>query len=545
MSHLRRHAHGRPALARAVLGFLLLAPNLAEGDAGAHPPAQPVTTVITHGFQLFTTSKPDWMLAMGQQVLVASGGQGSILRYIPASGAWQTAGGAAPQPGAPLVLLFNWADESDGASIPGSNIGYTEAAADALYAALRAPSGDLGFSPVLGRLVHLIGHSRGCSVNSEVARRLGNAGIPVDQVTTLDPHPVAPPMTEGCGLTGPLDWGDAVPVRWSNVAWADNYWRKDTGLPGLCHDCDFDGMALPAAQVHNVNLNGPLGEGNGDLDDCLRGCRLEHSKVHVWYHGTIAGAGSDPDCAVNPSGTWYSGAEAGCSTWTCTGYARSAVAGGPRPPLGPGVPLTPTETLFNGSFERSYSGWLYHGGGGTGTIVVEPGSANRYLRLEPTKSSRTHNRTHLPVGATALRLDLLVVAPSGDDRLVVRLIGATGGVHALEPVALGTASGAWSTGVTIPLDAGIPRDAAYTIEFALVSQDGALTAVCGIDNASIQVSEGTGLAGDLNGDGVVNGADLGLLLAAWGSCPGCAADLDGNGSVDGADLGVLLVHWSA
>jgi hypothetical protein len=25
--------------------------------------------------------------------------------------------------------------------------------------------------------------------------------------------------------------------------------------------------------------------------------------------------------------------------------------------------------------------------------------------------------------------------------------------------------------------------------------------------------------GDLNGDGVVNGADLGILLGAWGACP--------------------------
>jgi len=49
--------------------------------------------------------------------------------------------------------------------------------------------------------------------------------------------------------------------------------------------------------------------------------------------------------------------------------------------------------------------------------------------------------------------------------------------------------------------------------------------------------------GDLNGDGVVDGADLGILLNAWGPCPGCPADLDGNGVVDGADLGILLNAW--
>ena len=46
---------------------------------------------------------------------------------------------------------------------------------------------------------------------------------------------------------------------------------------------------------------------------------------------------------------------------------------------------------------------------------------------------------------------------------------------------------------------------------------------------------------DLNQDNVVNGADLGLLLGAWGtSGPG---DLDNDGVVTGADLGLLLGAW--
>lgn len=47
---------------------------------------------------------------------------------------------------------------------------------------------------------------------------------------------------------------------------------------------------------------------------------------------------------------------------------------------------------------------------------------------------------------------------------------------------------------------------------------------------------------DLNGDGVVNGADLGIMLGAWGTAGG-AADVDGSGTVDGADLGTLLGNW--
>ncbi|MCA9283793.1 MAG: S8 family serine peptidase [Phycisphaerales bacterium] len=53
-----------------------------------------------------------------------------------------------------------------------------------------------------------------------------------------------------------------------------------------------------------------------------------------------------------------------------------------------------------------------------------------------------------------------------------------------------------------------------------------------------------GVPGDLNGDGVVDGGDLGILLAQWGPCSGCPADLNGDGSVDGEDLGLLLGYWS-
>ncbi len=48
---------------------------------------------------------------------------------------------------------------------------------------------------------------------------------------------------------------------------------------------------------------------------------------------------------------------------------------------------------------------------------------------------------------------------------------------------------------------------------------------------------------DLDGDGIVDGADLGLMLNAWGPCRGCPADLNGDGIVDGADLGLLLSQW--
>ncbi len=48
--------------------------------------------------------------------------------------------------------------------------------------------------------------------------------------------------------------------------------------------------------------------------------------------------------------------------------------------------------------------------------------------------------------------------------------------------------------------------------------------------------------GDLNDDGVVNGADLGELLSLWDTSDP-DADLNDDGIVDGADLGILLSNW--
>jgi hypothetical protein len=46
---------------------------------------------------------------------------------------------------------------------------------------------------------------------------------------------------------------------------------------------------------------------------------------------------------------------------------------------------------------------------------------------------------------------------------------------------------------------------------------------------------------DLTGNGLVNGADLGLLLGAWELT--ALGDLNGDGITDGADLGLMLTAF--
>ena len=50
---------------------------------------------------------------------------------------------------------------------------------------------------------------------------------------------------------------------------------------------------------------------------------------------------------------------------------------------------------------------------------------------------------------------------------------------------------------------------------------------------------------DLNGDCLVSGADLGLLLSSWGTCTSfpCLGDINGDGEINGADLGQMLGAW--
>ena len=71
-----------------------------------------------------------------------------------------------------------------------------------------------------------------------------------------------------------------------------------------------------------------------------------------------------------------------------------------------------------------------------------------------------------------------------------------------------------------------------------------------VASGTSQDSDGNGVPdscdcpADLDGNGAVDGVDLGVLLAAWGvTATGSLGDLDRDGFVDGADLGLFLAAW--
>ncbi len=66
----------------------------------------------------------------------------------------------------------------------------------------------------------------------------------------------------------------------------------------------------------------------------------------------------------------------------------------------------------------------------------------------------------------------------------------------------------------------------------------------GLELGDLLEETSVGCPGDLDEDGRVGGADLGLMLAGWGDVnDDPSADLDGDGRVSGGDLGLLLAAW--
>jgi len=51
--------------------------------------------------------------------------------------------------------------------------------------------------------------------------------------------------------------------------------------------------------------------------------------------------------------------------------------------------------------------------------------------------------------------------------------------------------------------------------------------------------------GDFNDDGIVDGADFGAIIAAWGPCKDCPEDMNGDGQIDGSDVGLFVAVWGA
>jgi hypothetical protein len=235
--------------------------------------------------------------------------------------------------------------------------------AAAVLPRLLEPIAGITSVPLVAEPLHFIGHSRGGSLLAELTKLLGEYGIWVDQLTTLDPHPVDG-VREPTGIIDfsllPAiilnpNYGDSPVNAYSNVVFADNFWREDQqnvnldillqplvaaafGDPLADIEIDdpdglLDFWGQPVAGAANFQLSemrledGPLLTNPG-YNFPLGG---EHADTHLWYHGTIDTSISAHDGEQSVPTDWYGGSH---PSRTTSGYNYSRIVGGTRPDAG-------------------------------------------------------------------------------------------------------------------------------------------------------------------------------------------------------------------
>ena len=117
--------------------------------------------------------------------------------------------------------------------------------------------------------------------------------------------------------------------------------------------------------------------------------------------------------------------------------------------------------------------------------------------------------------------------------------------------------GGWHRHVNYELqadDKGIRTSGVYRLDLSLYSTMGLadsqpFTIAFGYETSAEEAAEalaslepGADCPGDIDGNGTVDGADFGQLLAAFGS-DNPLADLSEDGVVNGADIGLILSFW--
>ena len=179
--------------------------------------------------------------------------------YVPT---WRRVSGRAPQntDAAEILVRLDWRQLA--------NDDYNTYQVAGLVAPVLLQNGFISEWPghALAELpMHLIGHSRGGSLVCELTKLLGQSGVWIDHLTTLDPHPL-----NNDGFNDfPYFQVDAPARTYESVLFHDNYFQE----------LNFIAYGEPVAGAYIRQLT-TLSGGYGGLT-------ASHSDVHLWYHGTL------------------------------------------------------------------------------------------------------------------------------------------------------------------------------------------------------------------------------------------------------------------
>src|ERR1051325_2308666 len=232
-------------------------------------------TIITHGLN---GNANDWVTGMATNIPSHHRFAGSSYTfykfYVVLVGGsyqitWARIGGSPPTSAdsGEIIVALDWSQLADGDSYNTYQI------ASPVSAVLQITNfiSELNGHALSEFPIHLIGHSRGGSLMSEISLRLGTNGVWVDHLTTLDPHPLNDPAFPLDGLY--YSAIDAPARTYQNVLFHDNYWQDDATLI----------YGQPVAGAYIRKLDG-LCSGYGG---CQGTAGAYHSNVHLWYHGTV------------------------------------------------------------------------------------------------------------------------------------------------------------------------------------------------------------------------------------------------------------------
>lgn len=257
--------HTRRAITLGVTVALLWAAPITRG-AGV--------TIITHGLN---GDADGWVTGMANQIPNYTTFPGTSytfykLYFIPVAGGsyqltWARLAGSQPSStdSGEIIVALDWSQLADGNSFDT----YQIAAPVAFALQITNFISELNGHALSELPLHLIGHSRGGSLMSEVSLRLGTNGVWVDHLTTLDPHP----LNNDGFFDFPFFAVDAPVRTYENVLFHDNYWQDNAAV--------IYGEPVAGAYVRKLaSLCGGYG-------GCSGAPAAYHKNVHLWYHGTV------------------------------------------------------------------------------------------------------------------------------------------------------------------------------------------------------------------------------------------------------------------